>query len=193
MTRQIAPDDAHSIAPDAPDIGGDVRAQRRGNVRPAGKAEEPDRPPQHDAPAAPLDHATIRAIVAGIMLAMFLSRARADHRRAGAADDRRSLVDVDHLSWVVTAYLLARRRHAAVRQALRHLWPARPHADQRRRLRRWLDRLCARPHSVGAGCRRAPCRASAAAASCRSPRPSSPTSCRRASGRSCRATRRSCS
>jgi len=67
MTRQIAPDDAHSIAPD---IVGDVRAQGRSDARPA--PGEPDRLPQH-APAAPLDHATIRAIVAGIMLAMFLS------------------------------------------------------------------------------------------------------------------------
>ena len=70
MTRQIAPDEAHSIAPA---IGGDERGQRRGNAQPATGAKEPDRPPQHHTPAAPLDHATIRAIVAGIMLAMFLS------------------------------------------------------------------------------------------------------------------------
>ena len=32
MTRQIAPDDAHSIAPD---VTGGERAQRRSDVRPA--------------------------------------------------------------------------------------------------------------------------------------------------------------
>src|ERR1700733_13426465 len=97
MTRQIAP----------PDIGGDVRAQRRGGAPPAAKAEEPDRPPQHHAPAAPLDHATIRAIVAGIMLAMFLSALEQTIVASALPAMGKSLGNVDDLSWVVTAYLLA--------------------------------------------------------------------------------------
>jgi EmrB/QacA subfamily drug resistance transporter len=104
MTRQIAPDDAHSIAPD---IGGDVQAQRRGDARPASKAEEPDRPPQHHAPAAPLDHATIRAIVAGIMLAMFLSALEQTIVAPALPAIGKSLGGIDDLSWIVTAYLLA--------------------------------------------------------------------------------------
>ena len=104
MTRQIAPDDAHSIAPD---IGGDVRAQRRGDAPPAAKAEEPDRPPQRHAPAAPLDHATIRAIVAGIMLAMFLSALEQTIVAPALPAIGKSLGGIDDLSWIVTAYLLA--------------------------------------------------------------------------------------
>ena len=104
MTRQIAPDDAHSIAPD---VGGDVRAQTRGDARPAAKAEEPDRPPQHHAPAAPLDHATIRAIVAGIMLAMFLSALEQTIVAPALPAIGKSLGGIDDLSWIVTAYLLA--------------------------------------------------------------------------------------
>ncbi|MGD0151747.1 MAG: MFS transporter, partial [Xanthobacteraceae bacterium] len=104
MTRQIAPDDAHSIAPD---IGGDVRARGRGEARPAAKAEEPDRPPQHHAPTAPLDHATIRAIVAGIMLAMFLSALEQTIVAPALPAIGKSLGGIDDRSWIVTAYLLA--------------------------------------------------------------------------------------
>src|ERR1700733_9315609 len=104
MTRQIAPDDAHSIAPD---LAREARAQRRGDARPAAKTEEPDRPPQPHAPAAPLDHATIRAIVAGIMLAMFLSALEQTIVAPALPAIGKSLGGVDDLSWVVTAYLLA--------------------------------------------------------------------------------------
>src|SRR5580704_14089858 len=102
MTRQIAPDDAHSIAPD---IVGDARAQRQSDTRPA--PGESDRLPQHHAPAAPLDHATIRAIVAGIMLAMFLSALEQTIVAPALPAIGRSLGGIDELSWVVTAYLLA--------------------------------------------------------------------------------------
>ena len=102
MTRQIAPDDAHSIAPD---IVGDARAQRRSDAPP--DPGEPDRLPQHHAPAAPLDHATIRAIVAGIMLAMFLSALEQTIVAPALPAIGRSLGGIDDLSWVVTAYLLA--------------------------------------------------------------------------------------
>ena len=81
----------------------------------------------HEHAPPPVDHATVRAIMVGIMLAMFLSRAGADHRRAGACrPSAAALGDVENLSWVVTAYLLANDRgDAAVRQALRHPRPAR--------------------------------------------------------------------
>ena len=104
MTRQIAPDDAHSIAPD---ISGDARARGRGEGRPAPGAVEPDRPPQHRATAAPLDHATIRAIVAGIMLAMFLSALEQTIVAPALPAIGKSLGGIDDLSWIVTAYLLA--------------------------------------------------------------------------------------
>lgn len=104
MTHEIAPDDAHSIAPD---IVGDERAQRLGGVQSAAGVEAPDRPPEHHAPAAPLDHATIRAIVAGIMLAMFLSALEQTIVAPALPAIGKSLGGIDDLSWVVTAYLLA--------------------------------------------------------------------------------------
>jgi EmrB/QacA subfamily drug resistance transporter len=104
MTREIAPDDAHSIAPDA---AADERALARGRARPAAERGAPD-PTTHDHPAAaPLDHATIRAIVAGIMLAMFLSALEQTIVAPALPAIGKSLGDVDDLSWVVTAYLLA--------------------------------------------------------------------------------------
>ena len=57
--------------------------------------------------AAPLDHATIRAIVAGIMLAMFLSALEQTIVAPALPAIGKSLGDIDDLSWVVTAYLLA--------------------------------------------------------------------------------------
>ncbi len=57
--------------------------------------------------AAPIDHATIRAIVAGIMLAMFLSALEQTIVAPALPAIGRSLGDIDDLSWVITAYLLA--------------------------------------------------------------------------------------
>src|SRR5579884_1526650 len=57
--------------------------------------------------AAPLDHAAIRAIVAGIMLAMFLSALEQTIVAPALPAIGKSLGDVDNLSWVITAYLLA--------------------------------------------------------------------------------------
>jgi EmrB/QacA subfamily drug resistance transporter len=101
MTRQIAPDEAHSIAPD---VVADKRLPARprsvesGSAAAAGHAH---------APAAPLDHATIRAIVAGIMLAMFLSALEQTIVAPALPAIGKSLGNVDDLSWIVTAYLLA--------------------------------------------------------------------------------------
>src|SRR4029077_8621565 len=104
MTRDIAPDDARSIAPD---VRGEARAQRRGDAPPASGAEGPNRPPPHPAPADALDHATIRSIVAGIMLAMFLSALEQTIVAPALPAIGKSLGGIDDLSWVVTAYLLA--------------------------------------------------------------------------------------
>src|SRR5271168_3618221 len=57
--------------------------------------------------AAPLDHATVRAIVAGIMLAMFLSALEQTIVAPALPAIGKSLGGIDDLSWVVTAYLLA--------------------------------------------------------------------------------------
>jgi EmrB/QacA subfamily drug resistance transporter len=63
----------------------------------------PHAPPQ----AAPLDHAAIRAIVCGIMLAAFLSALEQTIVAPALPTIGRVLNDAENLSWVVTAYLLA--------------------------------------------------------------------------------------
>jgi EmrB/QacA subfamily drug resistance transporter len=64
--------------------------------------------PLADAPAAaPLDHAAIRAIMVGILLAMFLSALEQTIVAPALPTIGRTLGDVENLSWVVTAYLLA--------------------------------------------------------------------------------------
>jgi EmrB/QacA subfamily drug resistance transporter len=102
MTREIAPDEAHSIAPDelAP-----ARVKDRSAWH--GAAEPNARDHDRGLPAPPLDHAAIRAIVAGIMLAMFLSALEQTIVAPALPAIGRSLGDVDDLSWIVTAYLLA--------------------------------------------------------------------------------------
>jgi EmrB/QacA subfamily drug resistance transporter len=57
--------------------------------------------------SAPLDHAAVRTIVAGIMLAMFLSALEQTIVAPALPAIGASLGSVDNLSWVVTAYLLA--------------------------------------------------------------------------------------
>jgi EmrB/QacA subfamily drug resistance transporter len=57
--------------------------------------------------AALPDHATVRAIVAGIMLAMFLSALEQTIVAPALPAIGKSLGGVDELSWVVTAYLLS--------------------------------------------------------------------------------------
>ncbi len=54
-----------------------------------------------------VDHAAVRAIVAGIMLAMFLSALEQTIVAPALPAIGRSLGGIDELSWVVTAYLLA--------------------------------------------------------------------------------------
>ena len=57
--------------------------------------------------AAPVDHATVRSIIVGIMLAMFLSALEQTIVAPALPTIGRSLSDVENLSWVVTAYLLS--------------------------------------------------------------------------------------
>jgi EmrB/QacA subfamily drug resistance transporter len=58
-------------------------------------------------PTASMDHAAVRTIVAGIMLAMFLSALEQTIVAPALPAIGRSLGGIDELSWVVTAYLLA--------------------------------------------------------------------------------------
>src|SRR5216684_2447545 len=74
------------------------------NIAPAAAAAELSAPSHATAPA---DHAAVRTIVAGIMLAMFLSALEQTIVAPALPAIGRSLGGVDELSWVVTAYLLA--------------------------------------------------------------------------------------
>ena len=58
-------------------------------------------------PPAPLDRATIHAIMSGILLAMFLSALEQTIVAPALPTIGRTLGDVENLSWVVSAYLLA--------------------------------------------------------------------------------------
>jgi len=66
-----------------------------------------DAAPRTQQNSAPLDHAAIRAIMLGIMLAMFLSALEQTIVAPALPTIGRTLGDVENLSWVVTAYLLA--------------------------------------------------------------------------------------
>ncbi len=73
-------------------------------VTSARAATEPSR---SSASTPPVDHAAVRSIVAGIMLAMFLSALEQTIVAPALPAIGRSLGGIDELSWVVTAYLLA--------------------------------------------------------------------------------------
>jgi EmrB/QacA subfamily drug resistance transporter len=69
-----------------------------------------DQPRLHAGPtveAAPLDHTSVRAIVAGIMLAMFLSALEQTIVAPALPTIGRALGNVELLSWVVTGYLIS--------------------------------------------------------------------------------------
>ncbi len=59
------------------------------------------------AEAAPLDHATVRTIIIGIMLAMFLAALDQTIVATALPTIGRELGDLQNISWVVTAYLLS--------------------------------------------------------------------------------------
>jgi EmrB/QacA subfamily drug resistance transporter len=64
-------------------------------------------PRDHHQTPAPVDQATVRAIIVGIMLAMFLSALEQTIVAPALPTIGRSLSDAENLSWVVTAYLLS--------------------------------------------------------------------------------------
>ncbi|HEY2532953.1 MAG TPA: MDR family MFS transporter [Xanthobacteraceae bacterium] len=103
MDREIAPNEAHSMAPEM--VGGELALARAGGGgRRVAEAKERVLRGQE---AAPLDHVAIRSIIAGIMLAMFLSALEQTIVAPALPAIGKSLGDIDDLSWVVTAYLLA--------------------------------------------------------------------------------------
>jgi len=122
MPREISPEDARSSAPDlaSDDLAGDGLASDdlAGDDVAASPAHEHAtqrsiesaafaRGPQDPSLLPPLDHAAIRTIIAGIMLAMFLSALEQTIVAPALPAIGNSLADIDDLSWVVTAYLLA--------------------------------------------------------------------------------------
>src|SRR6185312_1998606 len=107
MTRQIRPEDAHSIAPDIiadqPATPLPEDAAGRSALASAAFARG-----SHDAAVLPpLDHAAIHTIIAGIMVAMFISALEQTIVAPALPAIGRSLGNIDNLSWVVTSYLLA--------------------------------------------------------------------------------------
>jgi len=101
MARDLNSDSSHSIAPGS-NGGRDVMPPRH-SVESAAFA----RGPQDATFLPPLDHAAIHTIIAGIMLAMFLSALEQTIVAPALPAIGKSLGDLDDLSWVVTAYLLA--------------------------------------------------------------------------------------
>jgi EmrB/QacA subfamily drug resistance transporter len=78
------------------------------DARTLARAPETAAPERPDAaPAAPLDHALVRRIIVGILLAMFLSALEQTIVAPALPTIGRVLSDVENLSFVVTAYLLA--------------------------------------------------------------------------------------
>jgi EmrB/QacA subfamily drug resistance transporter len=102
MTRnELGEVSRHNASRVTPDNG--TAAQPVQSVESAAFARGP-----HDKAALPpLDHAAIRTIIAGIMLAMFLSALEQTIVAPALPAIGKSLSDIDDLSWIVTAYLLA--------------------------------------------------------------------------------------
>jgi EmrB/QacA subfamily drug resistance transporter len=98
MTSEIVPDDKPRIADLAPSAGG-TTARLETETSPEGN-DEP-------VTAKPLDQAAARAIIFGIMLAMFLSALEQTIVAPALPAIGKSLGGIDDLPWVVTAYLLA--------------------------------------------------------------------------------------
>ena len=128
------------------------------------------------------------------MLAMFLSALEQTIVAPALPAIGKSLGDVDDLSWVVTAYLLAATATTPLFGKLSDIYGRRAILLVAIGIFIAGSVACAlAPTDLAVDCSRAACKASAAAACCRSRRPSLPTCSRRASGRWCRAAPRSCS
>ena len=98
----VRPDDEHAAS--------SIRTKKMSLPREsADRVHAPGAPGHSKAPpnASPLNHAAIRAIIVGIMLAMFLSALEQTIVAPALPTIGRKLGDIDNLSWVVTAYLLS--------------------------------------------------------------------------------------
>ena len=94
MPRDLASEEAHSLAPDPVSARSlESKAFARG--------------PHDRTVLPPLDHAAVNTIIAGIALAMFLSALEQTIVAPALPAIGKSLANLDDLSWVVTAYLLA--------------------------------------------------------------------------------------
>jgi EmrB/QacA subfamily drug resistance transporter len=107
MTRQTGPEDAPSIAVDLNVETPVATPPRAAAGREARASAAFARGPQGAAGLPPLDHAAIRTIIAGIMVAMFISALEQTIVAPALTAIGRSLHNIDDLSWVVTSYLLA--------------------------------------------------------------------------------------
>jgi EmrB/QacA subfamily drug resistance transporter len=107
LPRDIDPDDAHSIAPDLAGEASAIERAAESSAHQSGASAAFARGSQDTSVLLPLDHAVIRTIFVGIMLAMFLSALEQTIVAPALPAIGKSLADLDDLSWVVTAYLLA--------------------------------------------------------------------------------------
>jgi EmrB/QacA subfamily drug resistance transporter len=107
MTRQRSPEDARSIAVDLNVEAPVTPPPQAAAGREARASAAFARGPQGAAGLPPLDHAAVRTIIAGIMVAMFISALEQTIVAPALPAIGRSLRNIDDLSWVVTSYLLA--------------------------------------------------------------------------------------
>ena len=104
MTRQTRPEDVPSTASD---VIADAPASTPRPDTAGGEERAPARGPQGTAHWPQLDYAAIHTIIAGIMVAMFISALEQTIVAPALPAIGRSFANVDDLSWVVTSYLLA--------------------------------------------------------------------------------------
>jgi EmrB/QacA subfamily drug resistance transporter len=110
MSREIRPERSHGIAPNVADIRCEAATPPQGSgsrIDPSAASTAFARGPDDKSVLPPLDYAAVHTILAGIMLAMFLSALEQTIVAPALPAIGESLADLDDLSWVVTAYLLA--------------------------------------------------------------------------------------
>ena len=107
MTRQTGPENVHGVAVDL-NVGAPIGTPPQAAPGVEGRASAAfARGAQGAAGLPPLDHAAIRTVIAGIMVAMFISALEQTIVAPALPAIGRSLRNIDNLSWVVTSYLLA--------------------------------------------------------------------------------------
>jgi EmrB/QacA subfamily drug resistance transporter len=105
MTLELPPDDAYSVA--AHVTGEEPAPSEKDAAKPDPGRPVAPRAEEYQPGAPPLDHAAIRTMIAGIMLALFLSALEQTIVAPALPAIGRSLGHIADLPWVVTAYLLA--------------------------------------------------------------------------------------